>query len=345
MDDFLMHYGRKGMKWGQHIFGDQKETAKHVKNITDTVIKSAEDLWRLSDEFDVVDKELSSLSKKTIKTLAERKRIKELNKVESDYVKKFNETAERGHEALNKLLDDSLDDNEDADKAVETLMKNPKVWTEWFLEYYTDASMLERGGIPKTKSQIDYWETLKKRAEYGKNRKAVKHSDDFLMHYGRRGMKWYQHVYGEVQSQAKYASKGGSSKDSGPSKTGVIKRISSAVKGTKAKEQNVRKLSDISDDELRKLISRAQLEKQYKDLNPRKVSAGEQIVKRVLVPVMEQQAKNLLNAKLSKMVENLSKDSKQSSGRVEDMSYEDLKKAVSRGTLEEQYRKLKANKS
>lgn len=30
-----------------------------------------------------------------------------------------------------------------------------------------------------------------------------------LMHYGRKGMKWYQHVYGAVQTTAKYAKKAG----------------------------------------------------------------------------------------------------------------------------------------
>ena len=33
---------------------------------------------------------------------------------------------------------------------------------------------------------------------------------DELYHYGRKGMKWYQHIYGPVQSIAKYAKKAGS---------------------------------------------------------------------------------------------------------------------------------------
>lgn len=40
---------------------------------------------------------------------------------------------------------------------------------------------------------------------------------DFLEHYGREGMKWYQHIYGKEQSHAKYATKKGSGK-SGTSK-------------------------------------------------------------------------------------------------------------------------------
>lgn len=29
--------------------------------------------------------------------------------------------------------------------------------------------------------------------------------EDELMHYGRKGMKWYQHIFGERQDKAKYA--------------------------------------------------------------------------------------------------------------------------------------------
>lgn len=32
--------------------------------------------------------------------------------------------------------------------------------------------------------------------------------EDSLKHYGRLGMKWYQHIYGEEQGHAKYAEKG-----------------------------------------------------------------------------------------------------------------------------------------
>lgn len=29
--------------------------------------------------------------------------------------------------------------------------------------------------------------------------------EDELMHYGRRGMRWYEHIYGKEQGHAKYA--------------------------------------------------------------------------------------------------------------------------------------------
>lgn len=32
-------------------------------------------------------------------------------------------------------------------------------------------------------------------------------NSEYLEHYGRLGMKWYQHIYGDYQGQAKYAEK------------------------------------------------------------------------------------------------------------------------------------------
>ena len=64
---------------------------------------------------------------------------------------------------------------------------------------------------------------LMREMEYYKDsidNKQIKHSDDELqsfldnnseelMHYGRLGMKWYQHIFGPIQSGAKYAQKTG----------------------------------------------------------------------------------------------------------------------------------------
>lgn len=74
----------------------------------------------------------------------------------------------------------------------------------------------ERGFAEKERGRMEYYKDSNK-----KKKKAVKHSDDELqsfldtnsdelMHYGRLGMKWYQHIFGPVQSGAKYAQKAGS---------------------------------------------------------------------------------------------------------------------------------------
>lgn len=74
----------------------------------------------------------------------------------------------------------------------------------------------DRGFAEKERGRMEYYKDSTK-----KKKKAVKHSDDELqsfldhnseelMHYGRQGMKWYQHIFGPVQAGAKYAQKAGS---------------------------------------------------------------------------------------------------------------------------------------
>lgn len=317
-NDYLEHYGRKGMKWGQHIFGDQKETAKYVKDTTKTIINAAEELWKLSDEFDVYDKEYTELKfHKPKKTRADKKRLKELEEIEDQYAEKFNNLHEVGHEALNKLFDDRLDDNEDADRAVETLLNNPKVMSDWFLNYHSQASLENPDGSPYGSNWIDYWKTLKLRSEYAKKRKSAEHTDgtfegktESLEHYGRKGMKWYQHIYGEVQPGAQYAQKGvvkvSKSKKKGDA---ALKRAKEAAKTEPKKEEKAKKksVSELSDAELEKVLKRARMEDEYRRLQPQKVSLGKQLMKNVLVPVLEQQAKNYLNAKIGNYVSQLTK--------------------------------------
>lgn len=132
--------------------------------------------------------------------------------------------------------------------------------------------------------------------------------DDFLMHYGRKGMKWYQHIYGEVQSGAKYAQKG----SSGVQTTkGQIQSSKKSVAKESKKENakpEIKRIEDLTDDELRRMLNRAQMEKQLRDLQPKKVSVGQEIVNRILLPVLEQQAKNFLNAEIGKAVRKMTQD-------------------------------------
>lgn len=37
---------------------------------------------------------------------------------------------------------------------------------------------------------------------------TVSQNDDYIAHYGRLGMKWYKHIYGDYYGNAKYAKKG-----------------------------------------------------------------------------------------------------------------------------------------
>ena len=129
---------------------------------------------------------------------------------------------------------------------------------------------------------------------------------NYLEHYGRKGMKWGQHIFGEFQSQAKYAK--------GKSTNGTLQKnkkettAKPETKVDKPKAPQQKRLQDLTNEELDALLKRARMEDEYRRLQPQKIDIGKRLVKNVLLPVLEQQAKNYLNAQLGKVVSNLTKD-------------------------------------
>lgn len=78
---------------------------------------------------------------------------------------------------------------------------------------------------------------------------AVSHDEEILAHYGRLGMKWYQHIFGDYQGAAKYAEKGAKKvaaskqKDSfrGGGKSDKTKKLENAVKAVKEEAKAAKK--------------------------------------------------------------------------------------------------------
>lgn len=121
-----------------------------------------------------------------------------------------------------------------------------------------------------------------------------------LVHYGILGMKW-----GVRRSKAELArARGKKTSDSGDD--------SDDKKQTTAKRS--KSISEMSDDELRKTVQRLQLEKQYRDLNPKQVSAGQKIVDKILkdvvVPAATEVGRNLLKEEFEKLAKKIQKKSK-----------------------------------
>lgn len=121
-----------------------------------------------------------------------------------------------------------------------------------------------------------------------------------LVHYGILGMKW-----GVRRSKAELARvRGKKTSDSGDD--------SDDKKQTTAKRS--KSISEMSDDELRKTVQRLQLEKQYRDLNPKQVSAGQKIVDKILkdvvVPAATEVGRNLLKEEFGKLAKEIQKKSK-----------------------------------
>lgn len=108
-----------------------------------------------------------------------------------------------------------------------------------------------------------------------------------LKHFGIKGMKW---------GQRRYQYKDGSLTPAGKKRYSDGSEGSSSTKSSKTKTKSV---SEMSDDELRKAISRKQLEQQYLSYHPKQVSKGKKFVdtvlKDIVIPAAKEQSKQALN--------------------------------------------------
>jgi cobalamin biosynthesis Mg chelatase CobN len=126
--------------------------------------------------------------------------------------------------------------------------------------------------------------------------------DDYLEHFGRRGMKWGQHIYGKASSGAKSAS----THVSGPRKISKSEPSADAAEAealkAKLKKGGTRSLSN---HELQAVVKRMNLEKQYSDLTARDTAGGKKAAQDLLVQVGKQQANALISKAATKGVEHL----------------------------------------
>lgn len=127
--------------------------------------------------------------------------------------------------------------------------------------------------------------------------------DNELYHYGVKGMKWgvrrTPEQLGHVKKAASNASKavGSAAKKvaSAAGKAYSSHRQKKADKKAAEEEKKRRRkpISELTDDELRQRISRLELEKRYRDLQPQKISKGESFVARALKGAGESSLRNL----------------------------------------------------
>lgn len=87
--------------------------------------------------------------------------------------------------------------------------------------------------------------------------------EQYLVHYGIKGMKW-----GVRKARV--------------SGTTRPKRASQSADSKRAAKYEQRGIKSLSNDELKSLINRRQLEKQYRDIKKQDISKGQQVVERII---------------------------------------------------------------
>ena len=88
-------------------------------------------------------------------------------------------------------------------------------------------------------------------------------SEDELMHYGRVGMKWGQHIFGKVKAaNTKHKRK----KNLEKARQAKVEKAKAAAERQEAIRKGKIKTKDLTDDELRARTERLRAEKAYNDL-------------------------------------------------------------------------------
>ena len=133
--------------------------------------------------------------------------------------------------------------------------------------------------------------------------------NDELLHYGRKGMRWYQHIFGRK-----------SSVDSERTEMNAVKKK--------------RSIKDVSDEELRRATVRNNLESDYiqslnrrKSLNPKK---GENIVKKFFNEEIKGYMMDQGKKALSKFIDKKIEDMVDPEGAAAKREIENLKKQAER---------------
>ena len=98
-----------------------------------------------------------------------------------------------------------------------------------------------------------------------------------LYHHGVKGMKW-----GVRKTPVRSSSGATRKRKSNTLSLFKKKKTTRKVSSANSSPAKTKSIKDMSDDELRKKVERVRLEQQYQELDPKSVSRGKRITKRVM---------------------------------------------------------------
>ena len=136
--------------------------------------------------------------------------------------------------------------------------------------------------------------------------------DNELYHHGVKGMKW-----GVRRTPVRSSSGATRKRKSNTLSLFKKKKATRNVSSVNSSPAQTKSIKDMSDDELRKKVERVRLEQQYQELDPKSVSRGKRITKRVMddiivpaaVDIGKQVAKSIM-ANVTNKVLSLEGDNK-----------------------------------
>lgn len=142
-----------------------------------------------------------------------------------------------------------------------------------------------------------------------------------LKHWGVKGMKWgvrrYQNKDGSLTpaGRKRYADSGSSTNKA--SNTGKPKSSSTAAKSSKESESlTKKKISEMTDDELRTKLNRINMELQYRDAVARLTPDRTKRAKKIVADLAEQAVRNLASKAIEKGINSLMGNSKPADTRT-----------------------------
>lgn len=239
----LVHFGIKGMKWG--VRKEKKPTGSRTKGRSKTSYSST------SKRGDINGVIRNADGKKVGKIRLQKDPFSKEMYIWNMSIDRNERNKSYGQQALKDAISKSRSEG------------CKKVYSETSSNNQAFLSAAKKAGFSIRKINSPYESNPYYRIEY--NLDDVKHSDDYFEHFGIKGMKWG--VRKAKEAVGRYRAKRES-------------KYSEDYKRYKAAKR--KKISELSDAELRALINRGNLEQQYRNLKKNDISMGRKFVQDVL---------------------------------------------------------------